>query len=386
MRDARGHYLETICEVDLSAFARNLSNIRKWVDGREIILAVKANAYGHGIVPICREAYKLGIKRVGVANLTEGVHLRDSGVRNQIFILTPSTIEQIPSIVKHSLSPNVTSLGFAQILSQQSVKAGMVTRCHIEIDTGMGRTGFLWDDALGDVLAIARLDGIKIDGIFSHFPVADSKDENDRAYTMIQLRRFAHVVEQYRRFDPDLPLVHISNSAGLTSFPIFGNAVRPGIAAYGVLPDPDMELPYDLEPVLTLKSQVVQIRELPKGWDLGYGRTYRTQTENELVGVIRCGYGDGLRRSLSNKGYVLIKGIRHPIIGRVSMDTIMVRLKRADISPDDEVIIIGSQGEETITANDHAKWTDTIGYEILTGISERVKRLYMRNGMIVGES
>ena len=385
MRDARGHYLETISEVDLSAFARNLNNIKQWVDGRQIILAVKANAYGHGIVPICREAFKLGISQVGVANLSEAVILRDSGVKNQIILLTPSTMEQIPSIVYHNLSPNVTSLSFAQILSQQSDKAGSVTHCQIELDTGMGRTGFMWDDCLGDILALARLDGIKINGFFTHFPVADSSDENDKAFTMLQLRRFASVVDKYKRFDKDLPLVHVSNSAGITSFPIYGNAVRPGIAAYGLKPCPSTESPFELEPVLSLKSQVVQIREMPKGWDIGYGRTYTTD-KKELIAVVRCGYGDGLRRSLSNKGYVLIRNQKHPIVGRVSMDTIMVRLQDPEISLDDEVVLIGKQGQESISAEDHAKWTDTIPYEILTGISERVKRLYLRGGMVVGES
>jgi alanine racemase len=182
-----------------------------------------------------------------------------------------------------------------------------------------------------------------------------------------------------------LPLVHISNSAGLLFHPVYGNAVRPGIMCYGLLPTREMTLPFELEPILTLKSQVVQIRELPIGWNISYGRTASCELPTRIA-VLRIGYGDGLKRALSNKGSVIIRNERLPIVGTVCMDTTMVAIGDAAVSLDDEVIILGKQGDECITADKHAELAGTINYEILTGISERVKRLYLRDGLIVAES
>jgi alanine racemase len=385
MRDTRGHYLETISEIDLSSFRRNIKQISEWVDDRTIILAVKGNAYGHGVVPICREALKMDVNHFGVANLTEAVELRDSGINSSIILLTPPTIEQVPSIVFHDIKPNVVSLEFAELLSAQSTKSGKITKCHVEIDTGMGRSGLFYEDALGDLCAIEKLSGIEIEGIFSHFPVADSTEIDDIRFTERQLDRFASIIEKYKALGYQVPLVHISNSAGIIAHPIYGNAVRPGIMAYGQIPAPGMVLPFPLESVMTLKTEIVSLRFLPSGWNVSYGRNFTT-TELTRIATIRCGYGDGLRRCLSNQGYVLIRGRRFPIVGTICMDTTMVAIDDDTINQDDEVVVLGKQGGETITATDHASFCNTISYEILTGISERVKRLYIRDGLVVGES
>ena len=258
MKDHRGHYLETICEVDLDVFGRNIRRIREWVAGREIILAVKANAYGHGVVPICRRAALEGIRYFGVANLAEGVALRDANIPGNIILLTPATLEQVPSIVYHDLTPNIVSQQFASALSVEAGKANKTIRCHIEIDTGMGRTGTLYDEAVGDILPISRFPHIEIEGIFSHFPSADSSGSDDKEFTRIQLKRFAGVVERLRSLGLDIPMVHISNSAGIMGHPIYGNAVRPGITAYGLYPSDETPHSVDVEPVLTMKTQVIQ--------------------------------------------------------------------------------------------------------------------------------
>lgn len=381
MRDPRGHYLETFCEVDLSAFGRNLEAIRRWCGGREIILAVKANAYGHGVVPICREAQRHGVKRFGVATLVEGVQLRDAGIEGEIIVLTPPTLEQVPSVVYHDLSPNAVSRPLVEALSLEAKKAGKVVRVHVEVDTGMGRTGFPWYDAVGEIAAMARLPNVKIEGVFSHFPVADSTDPSDVEFTRMQLRRFAQVVETLKRGGIDIPLVHISNSAGILAHPIYGNCVRPGILAYGLYPSQEVRRSISVEPVLSLRTRVVQLRRFGPGTSISYGRTYVTR-RSTCVAVIRAGYGDGLRRALSNRGEVLIRGKKRPILGRVCMDTTMVEVDE-EVELDDEVVIIGRQGTERITADDHARWAHTINYEILTGISERVRRVYVRDGEVV---
>ena len=381
MHDPRGHYLETFCEVDLSAFSRNIQAIKQRADNRQIILAVKANAYGHGVVPICREALSNGVHRFGVATLVEGVQIRDAGIDGEILILTPPTIEQIPSVVYHNLSPNVVSRQFAEALSAESVRAGKRIKIHIEIDTGMGRTGFHWFDAVGEIIAITKLPGLKLEGIFSHFPVADSRDKSDIEFTRRQLEKFANVIDSLNRGGIEIPTVHISNSAGILAHPIIGNAVRPGILAYGLYPSETVRKSVRVEPVLSLKTHVVQIRRHEPGDSISYGRTHIAM-HRERVAVIRAGYGDGLRRALSNRGEVLIRGKRRQILGRVCMDTTIVEVDDK-VMLGDEVVIIGNQGNETISADDHARWTHTINYEILTGISERVRRVYVRDGEVV---
>ncbi len=381
MHDPRGHYLETFCEVDLSAFGRNIERISEWVSGRDIILAVKANAYGHGVVPICREAALHGVNRFGVATLVEGIELRDAGIEGEIIILTPPTLEQVPSLVYHNLSPNVVNRQLAEAVSAEAVKANKTIKIHIEVDTGMGRTGIIWFDAIGEIYAISQLPGIALEGVFSHFPVADSTGKSDMEFTKMQLERFSKLIKTLERGGMRIPTIHISNSAGLLAHPILGNCIRPGILAYGLYPSEEVRKSVEVEPVLSLRTRVVQLRDFDVGSSIGYGRTYIARNPIR-VAIIRAGYGDGLRRALSNRGEVLIRGKRRPIIGRVSMDATMVETS-SDVQLDDEVIILGKQGAEKITADDHAKWTHTINYEILTGISERVRRVYVKNGEVI---
>ncbi len=380
MRDPRGHYLETFCEIDLGAFKRNLIAIKRKIGNRDIILAVKANAYGHGVVPICREASLSGIKRFGVATLVEGVELRDAEIEGEVIILTPPTLEQMPSVVYHSLSPNVVNRVFAEELSKQAVKVDKKVRIHIEIDTGMGRTGIPWQDAVGEIIAVSMLPNIQVYGIFTHFPVADSSDDNDREFTLMQINRFQDVYKKLRDYKINIPIVHVSNSGGILHHPIFGNTVRPGLLAYGLYPSDHCNHTIDVEPVLSLETHVIQTREFPGGTSISYGRKYITSTPMR-VAVIRAGYGDGMRLGLYKKGEVLINGLRRPILGRICMDTTMVDAGD-DVRSDDHVKIIGSQEGQRITADDHARWCNTINYEILTGISERVRRVYIRDGVV----
>ena len=381
MHDPRGHFLETFCEVDLSAFGNNIDTISRWVDGREIILAVKANAYGHGVVPICREASLHGVRHFGVATLVEGVELCDAKIDGNIIILTPPTLEQVPSIVYHSLLPNVVNRQFAKALSVESVAANKTIGIHIEVDTGMGRTGIHWFDAVGEIYAISKLSGIKIEGVFSHFPVSDSTSKSDMEFTKIQLSRFAEVISSLQKGGIEIPFIHMSNSGGLLAYPIIGNCVRPGLLAYGLYPSEQVRKSIEVEPVMSLRTRVVQLRNLDIGASIGYGRTYITDRPTRIA-IVRAGYGDGLRRALSNRGEVIIRGKKRPILGRVSMDSTMVEAD-SDICLDDEVVIIGKQNGVNITADDHAKWTHTINYEIITGISERVRRIYVKKGQVI---
>jgi len=375
VKDCSGLELETYCIVDLDAFRRNLIAIRRWVDNREVILAVKANAYGHGVVPICREASKVGIKHFGVATVAEGVAIRRAGINGEIIVLTPATLGQVEAIVEYYLHPNIVSEIFAHALSAEGECQGKPVACHIEIDTGMGRTGFWFSDAVGDILQISRLPGLSIAGIFSHFPVADSQRKSDIDFTQKQLNRFSNIVAQIEQLGIKPALIHFSNSAGILSHPVFGNGVRPGLLAYGLYPSAEAKNSIEVTPVMSMISRVVQLNEYSPGTSISYGRTYTTRSR-EKIAVIRAGYGDGLRRALSNRGFVLIRGKRYPVVGRVCMDMTMADVTGSHVELDDAVYLLGSDDGGSITAEDHAIWAGTLNYEILTGISERVKRLY----------
>jgi len=385
MKDNKGFELETYCVVDLDAFRDNIAEIKRWVEDREIILAVKANAYGHGVVPICREAWNTGIRHFGVATVAEGVAIRESGIDGEVIVLTPATLEQVEAIVEFDLHPNVVSETFANALAAEGQRQGKPVGCHIEIDTGMGRTGFWHTDAVGDILHIARLPGLTIKGVFSHFPVADSQGSSDIEFTRAQLARFSRIVGELEKLGIKPELVHFSNSAGVLDHPVFGNGIRPGILAYGLYPSAEAENTVRVKPILSMFSRVIQLREYPPGTSISYGRTYTTRSK-ERIAVIRAGYGDGLRRALSNRGFVLIHGKRYPIVGRVCMDMTMTDVTGSSVELDDRVIILGFEDGGSITAEDHAIWAGTLNYEILTGISERVKRLYKKGEWVVEAS
>ncbi|HHS50228.1 MAG TPA: alanine racemase [candidate division Zixibacteria bacterium] len=381
MKDRRGFELETYCVVDLDAFRENIANILRWVEKRAVILAVKANAYGHGVVPICREARSAGIEHFGVATVDEGVQIRQAGIEGEIIVLTPATLEQIETIVEFDLHPNVVSQTFAHALSVEAERQGKKAACHIEIDTGMGRTGFWFSDAIGEIAHISQLPFVEIAGIFSHFPVADSTRKSDIDFTKLQLRRFSVIAEKLKELGISPPLIHLSNSAGILSHPVYGNGIRPGILAYGLYPSAETASTVKVKPALSLYSRVIQVRDYPPGTSISYGRTYTTRGR-ERIAVFRAGYGDGLRRALSNRGFVLIRGKRFPIVGRVCMDMTMADVTGSEVELDDIVVILGEDNGGRITAEDHAIWAGTLNYEILTGLSERVKRLYKKNGEI----
>lgn len=364
-------------EIDLNKFRNNIRKMKRLTEGREILLAIKANAYGHGAEVICQEAEREGIRLFGLATTEEGIALRKAGIRSRLVILTPAVFEQIEEIIRFELSPNIIERRYAEIISQEAEKRGKTAICHIEVETGMGRTGIFWEDAVGEIVSIARLPNIKIEGIFTHFPIADSFKKEDIEFTRLQIKRFAFVLKKLEELGIKIPIVHISNTAGFMNYPLMGNCVRPGILAYGLYPSKQVKKKIAVEPILELKTRVVQVQQFPKDWSISYGRTYKT-TSPTRVAIIRAGYADGLRRSLSNKGEVLLGGRRCKIIGRICMDTTMVLVPEdMKVNVGDEVVLIGKQGEEKISADDMAALVDTINYEILTGISERVPRVYL---------
>lgn len=370
----------TWVEIDLDAFKWNIDRVREKIsDDVKIMLVVKADAYGHGAVHISKCAAEYGVDMLGVATTDEGVQLRKAGIGLPILITSPILEDEIDKLIENSLSASVSTFKFAEAASRMAVVKGKICRIHIEIDTGMGRAGFSSGDAVGEVSRIAGLEGLELEGIFTHFPTADS----DHDFTNDQIREFERIADELKRKGIVFKYTHAANSAGIINFPSSHfNMVRPGLAVYGHTPSVDLNNKIELVPVMSFKSKILLVREFPPGASISYGRTYITN-EPRIIGTVAAGYGHGISHRLSNRGEVLFRGERVPIVGRVTMDMTMVDLTGFDdVRVGEEVVIFGKQGGEKIDVDDTAQWDGTLNYEVLCRISKRVVRVYMKKGKV----
>jgi alanine racemase len=371
--------LPTWVDIDLDALVGNLRAIRRSLARNvAVLLTVKADAYGHGAVQVAQAADEW-VDWYGVATLDEARELRKAEVRKKILILSPVLEKEIPGVVDNGFAATVSSPEFAAALAGYASGRGIKAEVHVEIDTGMGRTGFFPEDAEAVVSRIARLDGLRLGGLFTHFPVSDS----DPDFTREQARRFLAVVDRVKSAGIEVPLIHSANSAALAAVPeTHMRMVRPGLVAYGHLPA-GIETTLDVRPVMSWKSRLVEIRRVPGGTPVSYGRTFTTKRDT-LMGIVPVGYGHGYPFRLSNTGWMIVGGKRVPVMGRVTMDMTMVDL--TDVTPrssvGDEVVLVGGSSGVTITVSDLAEWAGTISYEIMCGISKRVPRMYLRDGRI----
>ena len=374
----------TWAEIDLDAIAHNVRAIQAHVGPDTAIIAVvKANAYGHGAVPVARTVLESGATRLAVARLEEGIQLRQAGITAPILVMGYTLPAQAPALVHWDLTPTVNTPEGAQALSAAAEAAGRRRAVHVKVDTGMGRYGLLPDEVVDFVRALAALPGLTLEGLYTHFAVADLAD---KSYTHQQFNRFLEVVQAVEAAGFSIPLKHAANSAATLDLPeTHLDAVRPGLILYGMRPSDEVEPAIPLRPALTLKSHVARLRTLPPGSSISYGRTYIT-TRPTPVALVPVGYGDGYHRLASNRGAVLIRGRRAPILGRVCMDQLVVDVSDIpDAAQDDEVVLIGRQEDEEITAEEVAGWFETINYEVTTSLLPRVARRYVRSGRVVGE-
>ncbi len=366
-------------EVDLENFSHNLDEIKKIVGPDvKVLQVVKADAYGHGAIEISNVALKNGASFLGVANADEGVQLRVSGITSPILIMSPATVSEINEIIKYNLIPSISDLGFARELQKSYRKAGVKAPIHIEVDTGMGRGGTTHQEAFNVIREILGFPNIILEGIFSHFSSSEVEGED---YNQMQWKLFKELIEMLEENNIHIPQKHMSNSGGLLNFPQFNlDMVRPGLISYGIYPSPDTESKADLASVMSFKTSVVLLKDFPKGYSIGYGRTYVTEKPTRIA-TIPVGYGDGYGWILSNQGEALIRGIRVPVVGRVSMD--MCTIDVTDI-PDcqvgDEVVLMGKQESEYISANEIAQKAKTISYEILCALGKRAPRVFVHKG------
>lgn len=364
----RGPYVE----VYLNSIASNLELVRRRCPRARIIGVVKADAYGHGICEVSDVLVKGGVDSLAVAYPGEGVHLREQGIKDTpIIVLFQS--EPFSELIDYALTPVVHSFDTLKRLSGFAKSISRIIPVHINIDTGMGRMGIPYDKVIHDPNHLLGVDNIQIEGVMSHFSDADSPDSE---YTMIQLERFKEVVGILRHSGLNF-MSHIANSAAILRYPeTCLDAVRPGLMLYGGDPFENS----GLEPAMTVKARILDVRRLGRGTPVSYGRTFYTMRES-VVGVVPAGYADGLHRAGSNRLEFLVRGKRVPVIGRICMDLTMIDLTELDeVSPGEEVVIIGKQGEEEIRVEEFAKRIGTIPYEVMTSFG------YMKNKFFSGTS
>jgi len=369
----------TWAEIDLDAIAFNATSLKARAGGEaELMVTVKANAYGHGAVPVARAALEGGATRLAVHRTLEGVQLRQAGITAPILIMGYTLPAESERVVRWDLTPTVNSQPQAESLSAAAVAGGKPLPVHVKVDTGMGRYGLLPGEVLNFVRFLSGLPGLVLEGLYTHHAVADLAD---KSFTRHQFSIYMDVVKQLEAAGFTFPLKHVSNSATTLDLPEMAlDMIRCGIALYGLRPSDEVEPAIPLHPALSLKSRVARVRTLPAGASISYGRTYITDKPTR-VALVPVGYGDGYHRILSNRGAVLIHGRRAPIVGRVCMDQFVVDVSHIPgVQLHDEVVLIGRQGEGHIPAEEVARWAETINYEVTTSLLPRVVRIYLRGG------
>lgn len=366
-----------IAEINLSAIAHNLNVVRKTANNRPVIAVVKADAYGHGAVGVSRKLLQEGVPYLAVAYVGEAKKLRDEGITAPIIVLFDG--DDTKAFFDLALIPVVYSKETAASLSSEALKRKTVKKIHVKIDTGMGRLGLHGDTIIEDIMAISEMPGIEIEGLLSHFSEADL---SDRSYARLQLERFTTIQIAISRKVKKKFFSHMANSAAVLTFKeAYLDAVRPGIMLYGYSPlsrNPECKIPAPkLLPAMTIKSKLLCIRNVPPGTPISYGRTFIAKRPSR-IGVVPIGYADGYSRLFSNNGEMLVRGKRVPVAGRVCMDLTMLDLTDAkNAKKNDEVVILGRQAGETITAEELALKANTISYEILTSLGSRARRTYV---------
>ncbi|MBT1075017.1 alanine racemase [Geobacter grbiciae] len=370
----------TIAEIDLAALRHNFEQVQRAVPvGCGILAIVKADAYGHGFMDISRELESLGVTAFGVAFLAEGIQLRKSGIDRPVLILGGVYPGQERKCVGFNLSTAVFSLEQARVLNDTAAHLYRKAKIHVKIDTGMGRLGVAAAEAPAFFRELREMKSLELEGIISHFASADELDEDGRRFSDRQTATFAQAVAEARSLGLDPRYVHIANSAAAFGMDLpFCNLARPGIVLYGALPSGDFEGKLALRPIMRLRSTVAMLKWVEPGTSISYARRY-TAPDRRLIASVPVGYADGYNRALTNRGEVLIRGTRAPVVGTVCMDWIMIDVTSVPgVTVGDEVTLLGCDRQgNCVRAEELAARAGTIPYEIFCGISKRVPRVYL---------
>ena len=360
--------------VNLDILCQNLKAIREKTSPAKVMIVLKANAYGHGMDAVARHLAPHS-DYIGVAVLEEGILLREMGIPTPILVLGGIWEEQIPDFIKHDLTLTASSVERLQQIDQAAESLGKKAKVHLKIDTGMERIGVHYYSAHTLQEAALGCEHVIVEGLYSHFANSDAAD---LGHARLQLARFNEVLHFYEKHSLPTPLRHMANSGAILQLPEANfDMVRPGILLYGVYPSEEVERTVAVTPALTWSSKVVYFKVTKPGHPVSYGSTWQSDKQVRVV-TVPVGYGDGYFRAMSNKSQVIIRGVKYSQVGRICMDQMVVNLGEDGTGYNgDEVVLIGEQGGERITAEDLARWAGTIPYEILTNINTRVPRIYI---------
>lgn len=368
----------TWIEVNIEALKNNIRNLKSCLSqGVSFMGVIKADAYGHGVEKVAQVLIEEGIERFAVVMVEEGIELREKGFNNPILVLGYVPEEDYLDVVEYNLTPAIYKYCQAEKLNELAEGMDKSVKGHMKIDTGMGRLGFMPNfESISEIEKIHLLSNINIEGIYTHLSTADEKNN---PYAIEQLNKFKFILKQLENKNIDIPIKHMSNSAANINFKdMHFNMVRPGTSIYGLYPGPEMIInpTIELEPAMSIKSKIVHIKEIPKDSSVSYGRTFISKRPS-LIGVIPMGYVDGVFRRLGNRGDVLVNGQRCPIIGNICMDQFMIDLTDLDkVELGDEVVILGKQGKERISAEEIGEIAGTISIEVVTRVGKRVPIIY----------
>lgn len=383
----------TWCEVDLQAMRFNLKQIKKLAGRNEfvipsrggkksvqtslmgILVVIKADAYGHGIVETGLVLNEEGVEIFGVSDINEGISLRDKGIKRPILLFESTLPEHIPFICEYQLTPTICTLEFAKRLNAYAKKLDKTVRVHIEVDTGMGRLGVWHEDAFDFIQEVSTYSQLTIEGVFTHFPAADT----DKKFTNRQIEQLYEIILRLDKAGIVIPYVHASNSMGLLGYKTSAfNLFRPGLMIYGLYPDEKVRDVIQLKPVLSVKSKVIFVKDIEKGRSISYGRSFVAKHKMK-VATVPIGYNDGYLREFSNKAAVLIDGVRCPVLGKVTMDQIIVDVSRVEnIKIGSVATILGQQKDQSVSADELAGYAKTINYEIVCHLGNRLPRVYLQ--------
>ena len=367
-------------EVNLNNLDYNIKNIKEKAPGRRIIGVIKADAYGHGAVKCAETLRENGVDTFAVATLQEAVELREAGATEKVIVLGLTPDLYVDTVVDYDLTPVVCDSENAKAISDEALSKGKVVPGLIAVDTGMGRIGYLADEveaAVRDIKLISELKGFRIEGLFSHMATADARD---KSYSHEQESKFNNFYTELTRAGIDLPCRTLANSASIMELPtVLFDAVRPGIILYGCYPSDEVDpMQLSIKPVMSVKANIVHLKDVPAKFSVGYGRKYISEKPSRIA-TIPMGYADGLPRPYSSKAKVIVNGVLCPVAGNICMDQFMVDVSAVpNVKVGDQVIIMGSDGHISITADDIARATETISYEICCAFGQRLPKVYVK--------
>lgn len=383
-RDKEPEYL-VWRQIDLSAIGHNIKTLKSLTSpGTAFMAVVKADAYGHGAVRVSKKALESGATHLGVARVHEALELRDAGINAPILVFGYILEREVEKLMALGITATVSDLETAAMLSQRATVRGTKIKAHLKVDTGMGRLGILPDSrradsnegsALDEVAAIAALDGLELEGIYTHFAAADQRD---KGYSLYQLQTFVAFVQALKDRNIRFPLVHCANSAALIELAqTHFNMVRAGTAMYGLAPSGEVDIGHlNLKPAMEIHSIVSSVKEVPASFKVSYGMTYETRKKS-VIAAVPIGYADGFSRLFSSRGEMLVRGKRAQIAGRVCMDQTMIDVGEIPgVTLGDPVVILGIQDGQSITADQMAKTLGTINYEVVSNLTARIPKTY----------